>query len=555
MKTIYKIALVNIFLNLFNTFSQSIKFNHDSYLVSSYIGNESTAILQAGDAVNDYKFAGIPDGLGAFENGDGTFTLLVNHEFGSNMGKVREHGSNGSFVSKWIINKSDLSVISGEDLIKSVYLWNNGNYVKYDKNNISSLTNFTKFCSGDLASTSAFYDSTTQLGTTSRIYLNGEENGTTGRGFAHIVTGPMAGSSYELPLLGKMSMENAVANPNPSNLTIVASLDDSGTGQIYIYIGSKSSTGNEIEKAGLTNGKLYGVSVKDFILETSNFTPNYTNTFSLIEIENIINLTGEQLQNESNRLGITTFVRPEDGTWNPNHPEDFYFATTSTNRIWKLHFNDINNPLLGGSIVAVLNGDEGQLMPDNICMDSHEHVLFQEDVGGNEHLGRIFQYNTWNDELIEIANLNGNYFSSNSPNFLTNDEETSGIIDMEDILGKGYFLSSIQAHFSINDPEIIQGGQIVAFYNEATNLNEITNINFDNETETNYITINSNTSLNLKSNNYNKIEIIDINGKLIKEIKFSNSSNSISTENLNKGIYFVRLLGGKDTKTIKLLVN
>jgi hypothetical protein len=34
------------------------------------------AILTVGDAVDGYRLVGIPDGLGAFDNGDGTFALL-----------------------------------------------------------------------------------------------------------------------------------------------------------------------------------------------------------------------------------------------------------------------------------------------------------------------------------------------------------------------------------------------------------------------------------------------------------------------------------------------
>ena len=38
---------------------------------------------------------GLPDGLGAFDNGDGTFTLLANHEAGSTNGIPRAHGAAG----------------------------------------------------------------------------------------------------------------------------------------------------------------------------------------------------------------------------------------------------------------------------------------------------------------------------------------------------------------------------------------------------------------------------------------------------------------------------
>jgi hypothetical protein len=72
---------------------------------------------------------GIPDGLGAYDDGDGTFTVLMNHELGSSSGVARAHGSKGAFVSKWTIRKDDLSVVSGQDLISTVYLWQGGAYV------------------------------------------------------------------------------------------------------------------------------------------------------------------------------------------------------------------------------------------------------------------------------------------------------------------------------------------------------------------------------------------------------------------------------------------
>ena len=60
--------------------------------------------------------------------------------------------------------------------------------------------------------------------------MNGEEAGPGGRTFAHHATGQKHGTSYELPLLGRMSFENSVASPWPQDKTIVVSLDDSTPG-------------------------------------------------------------------------------------------------------------------------------------------------------------------------------------------------------------------------------------------------------------------------------------------------------------------------------------
>src|SRR5215831_2173379 len=97
--------------------------NQSPYLLPLLPGYKSVSILSANDSVHGYKMVGVPDGLGAFDNGDGTFTLLMNHELLSTQGTVRAHGSIGAFVSKWIISKSNLKVLSGNDLIQNANLW------------------------------------------------------------------------------------------------------------------------------------------------------------------------------------------------------------------------------------------------------------------------------------------------------------------------------------------------------------------------------------------------------------------------------------------------
>ena len=53
---------------------------------------------------------GIPDGLGAYDNGNGTFTLLMNHEINNTLGITRAHGAIGAYVSEWVIDKTTLQV-------------------------------------------------------------------------------------------------------------------------------------------------------------------------------------------------------------------------------------------------------------------------------------------------------------------------------------------------------------------------------------------------------------------------------------------------------------
>jgi hypothetical protein len=43
------------------------------------------------------------------------------------------------------------------------------------------------------------------------------------------------------------------------------------------------------------------------------------------------------------------------------------------------------------------------------------------------------------------------------------DEESSGIIDVSSILGEGWYLPDVQAHYSITG-ELVEGGQLLALH-------------------------------------------------------------------------------------------
>jgi len=447
------------------------------YLLSQSIGGKFTSILSVNDVVGTYRMVGIPDGLGAYDNNNGTFTLLMNHELGNTQGIVRAHGSTGSFVSKWVIIKSNLAVQSGSDLIQTVYTWDNAS-----SSFVLGTTQFNRLCSADLPPVSAFYNQATGLGTPERIFLNGEESGSEGRAFGHILTGASAGVSYQLPYLGRFSWENSVASPASGDKTVVAGTDDATPGQVYFYIGTKTNSGTDIDKAGLNNGKLWGVKVPGLPIELSASIPAANTPFAIEDLGFVQNTTGAILNTNSVNAGVTNFLRPEDGAFDPSNPNDFYFVTTNSftapSRLWRLSFNDITNPETGGTITAVLDGTEGQKMLDNMTIDKLGHILLQEDPGGQAHSAKIWQYTIATDALELVGKHDPARFgdlvgSTTTPATLpfNNDEESSGIIDMSDILGPGMFLLDVQAHYTTglsNLTEVVQGGQLLAFFNPAS---------------------------------------------------------------------------------------
>lgn len=495
-----------------------------------------------------YQLAGIPDGMGAFDNGDGTFTVVMNHELGANVGAQRAHGSRGAFVSQWIVrggaglNPNSLpgtafQVVGARDAFDNVNLYNisTGSYQNFNSaspmpaysqgstfgvqgwnNNNPSRNGIGRLCSGDLAAPGAYTytDPSGQVfGTDARIFQSGEEIGASGRTFAHVLTGAERNSSWELPRLGDFSWENSVASPFSQRSTIVIGSDDSGTGGLYVYVGTKQSTGNTIERAGLTNGSLYGLRVigqgtsAGQPVETRagglNVGAGFTTSarFDLHNFGDATSIPGtnvtvaplptvQGLQERGDANGVTNFLRPEDISWDPRHPNSVYFVTTDgTNasggrsRLYRASFDDVTNPTAGGTITMLLDsglasGGANSLvsntgastfeMLDNMTVvngsDGVTRVLMQEDVGNQSRLSRLWLFDTATGVLEEIAIPDANRFltGTNPGQFLTQDEESSGIIPAP-WLGEGWFLMSFQAHYA-SSTELVEGGQMMAIY-------------------------------------------------------------------------------------------
>jgi len=433
------------------------------YLLPSRTGVTTTSILTVNDptsTIGGYKMVGLPDGLGAFSSPTrGKLTLLMNHELTGTAGIVRAGGYTGAFVSRWEIDTTTLAVNSGRDHNTSP---SDVTWASQAPRAISRL------CSGDLAAPSAYRFGV--YGTDSRIYLNGEENGNEGTAWAHIATGTGTNASFELPALGRFSWENAVACPYAQLKTLVVGTDDSTPGQVYVYVGTKTTTGNDITRAGLTNGVLYGVRVTN--LPTEVRSAPASGTFDLAPLGSQIGVTGAALQTASVAANVTSFLRPEDSCWDPRlgFQNNLYFATTDTvtanggrSRLYRLTFSDITTPENGGTITCLLDGSEGQEMFDNLTVDSLGRILLQEDCGNNIRLGRVWLYDIATGSFVQIGASDPVYFQTGGPKFLTTDEETSGIIDAKDLLGLGWYLLDMQAHYAIPG-ELVEGGQLLALY-------------------------------------------------------------------------------------------
>ena len=471
---------------------------------------------------SDYRMTGVGDGIGVFGEND-KIVVLMNHEL-----KAKQRGA---FVSKWILDKSTHQVLSGEVLNREIYFYNKRlapavGLSGYEKQSAP----ISRLCSADLAAPSALSvrQDSMLYGTEERIFFSGEEITTAsrspenrqGRAFAHMVTGEHAGKSYELPMMGRMAFENIVLNPYPQKKTIAMLMDDASNNtyitawqdltdvqrelvkqsppsELYVYVGEKQASGEHpLQRAGLTKGQVYGVRVLDGQCPDNNVScrnaPNaeireswvlgpHAVRFELRKIDVPVNdEDGHGFQIASYQTGVTQFLRLEDGAWDPREgrQNQYYFTTTDefhgNSRLFRLSFDDIQNPLAGGVIEVVINGNaaiagrEGPdlIMMDNITVDPWGRVLIQEDPGGDPRLAKIWLYDTAEGTIKEIARHNPKYFDrgAGGNDFLTTNEESSGIVHAFDTLGEGWYLLNVQAHAKHDDSNVVEHGQFLEMY-------------------------------------------------------------------------------------------
>jgi Bacterial protein of unknown function (DUF839) len=472
----------------------------DPYVLPVADGVHVKSLLTVGEgaASNGYEMVGIPDGLGLVRQAPSSrdFTLLMNHELRGNTGIVRRHGKTGAFVSENVIDSDSLEVEKGRDLIgPDVRYWN---YVtqSYGPTPSPAGTNprdpsdtflaqaaeFWRFCSSSITEWGQLYDKASKNGYEGQIYFANEENGDEGRLFG-VTT---EGQAQQLPRLGLFSWENTLAAFNRSDKTVVMGMEDAAPGQVRVYVGDKQGTGNAFDKAGLTNGVNYVLDLADeSVSDDPGFRAKYGTGVAVpftLGIEEIVDWdsSGARQNADAATKGLT-LNRIEDGAFDPRRPDDFYFVTTegspgvvpsepSVTRdgggLWRIRFVDVDRPELGGTIELLLDGTEAPYLnkPDNVGIDTKGNLLIQEDPGNNAQLARIVAYDVDTGARGVVAEFDPGRFRAGGSGFLTQDEESSGIVDAREVLGKGWFLFDVQVHKASADPAEVELGQLLALH-------------------------------------------------------------------------------------------
>ena len=450
----------------------------DDYEIKPLFSVDDRVPLLDGAPGQQYRMVGIPDGLGAHPNGDGTNTLYMNHELPStslSQPVVGGPTNRGAFVSRWILD-SDGDPIAGKRAYDTV--WEENTLIGPAPEVGNSSRALSRFCSGFLAGPQNGFDRP--------IYLTGEEEATAANSFDGL--GSQAVAVYDdelhaLPRMGRFSRENTVVQPGHGTRTVVFPTEDGPPtldSQLYMYVGKKdrSEGAGVLSRNGLDTGKLYVFrsldpdrnSERDFVAGSVKG--------EWIEIPNAAGMTAAALEEAADQAGAMTFVRPEDAAFNPRNRHELFFNTTGSSsgadegvnelgRLYSLRLHP-GNPLKPAKLDIVFNtdtivaqGGDIAISPDNLDA-SDRYLMINEDGTADSRpvmAAKGRDGSIWRLDLVEgpvgavgadassatrVAELDppGRDGVAVGPGVW----ETSGVIDTTAIFGADTWLSDVQAH-------------------------------------------------------------------------------------------------------------
>lgn len=465
---------------------------------------EFTNGLTPGSSV--YAPPGILDGLGAYDNGDGTFTVLANHELGSSVGvpyqvqfTLSELGTSsainisGARISKFVVDKdSDDNPLNG---YRSQII---SGGLAYNKVIGSDNNGFDRFCSSTLFNPGQFGGG---RGFADRLYITGEESSG-----ALYVLDPASGVLREAPALGKGSWENAALVDTGSANTVAVLLFDDTKAPLYLWVGTKNASGDLLDRNGLRQGNLYAWAPtnnsipeagsdntpgpdSDDLKAIASGTALAGNWLLLGNQDFVIGKTAAQLRSAAVTAGAMQFSRPEDGDTNPLNGKQVVFNTTGSadfssgdkyGNVILLDFASAfaaNGQLNGAgatSLKVIYDGDKlsdptsGLRSPDNLTWSADGSLYVQEDrtvTPWGSVDGSIWKLSTSQVDPVTgqaaaerwaVIDRKTPYGQTDAlaiggaPDFANSGEwESSGIIDVSSLYGAkagSYFLADVQAH-------------------------------------------------------------------------------------------------------------
>lgn len=455
-----------------------------SYMRALVGGVTFTPLVNSGDVLFGETFEGLPDGIGVVPGPGETPTyvdLYVNHEqshvpFGLNANSVYADGTDidhphDSSVTRVRVRLSDKAIIDMEVVLPGS-------------------AGFIRFCSSTIVSGFGFPNPVLFLNEESNDVLPVPAGATYGSdpsvapnrqaGYT-VALDTVTGDYMPIPGMGRHNHENQVLIPGgwKKGLAFLSG-DDTFTApssQLYMYLAQNA--------ASVLNdtGRLYAfrVTAADGVNVAPGNAFNGANdyldltageTFSgkFIEVPDEIargttaDLPQKALEDWSNANNVFQFIRIEDIQYDLENPRTVYFADTGSTvqadaatgrmrsggtaqrgRIFKMVMNE-KDPKVVDSLTILADGNNASsffIRPDNLDV-GHNSIMVQEDNPNS----RLWMYTlrsetpTWT--AVAIVDSNPGNTTVNDPG------ENSGIIDMSQWLGAGWWALDVQAHQDTN---------------------------------------------------------------------------------------------------------
>jgi Bacterial protein of unknown function (DUF839) len=450
----------------------------NDYEIKPLFSVDDKVPLLDGAPGQQYRMVGIPDGLGARANGDGTSTLFMNHEFPFDSLSEPVVGgpkNRGAIISRWILD-SDGDPMAGRRAYDTV--WEENTLVGPAAEVGNPTRALSRFCSGFLAGRRQGFDRP--------IYLTGEEEATAANTFDGMGSQSVAvydNELHALPRMGRFSKENTVVQPGRGTRTVAFPTEDGPAtldNQLYMYVGRKdrSEDAGVLSRNGLDTGKLYVFRSLDASRNSERIFTAGSVKGEWVEVPNAASLTAAQLEAAVDALGAMTFVRPEDAAFNPRNRHELFFDTTGSSsgaddgvnelgRLYSLRLHP-GNVLKNARLSIVYNADtviaQGRdiaISPDNIDA-SRRYLMINEDgttesravMAAKGRDGSIWRFDLKRRAVHavsvdvgsakRVAELDppGRDGIAVGPGVW----ESSGIIDTAALFGADTWLSDVQAH-------------------------------------------------------------------------------------------------------------
>ena len=383
-------------------------------------------------------------------------TVFMNHEIPAGNGIARAHGQNGAFVSDWTIHLNTLQAKWGSDLIQNVYTWDTAT----SQDLFNPTAQFSRFCSADLPAYTAFYNPATGRGFDGRIFMNGEEIGDRGsrlrsrrdrRRQGHLLSAAVPRAF----LMGEHRCPSRRRRQDHRR----SAWTTAPTGQVYVYVGNKRTQAIRSSRPVSGRGTLRSqghqwrrqLRIRPVISENNGAI---NGTFVLTQIyRSSQDSLAAVLQTFSVAAGITEFARPEDGAWDTSTRGSSTSSSTGGHlgttavpitvvALYNLTSTASGIPT-GGAIELIVETARALNPPAFRAIVAHvrQHhggrdgsVSVQEDPGGNDYIAKTWRVNPATKVATEILHSDPARFVPPTPPPFNVDEESSGIIEVTDIV-------------------------------------------------------------------------------------------------------------------------